>query len=100
MGVGEAHAQELAKSFAREQDQPQAFRLWGGHRAAVDAFIPVMGQWRVAGTMAGLFYVALDYGAVRGVWADLGITAGAELWRQVRVLEDEARRVLNGGKQE
>jgi len=64
----------------------------------MQAFIPVAGQWRVAGTMAGILYVGLDYVAVRMLWEELGIARSPALWRKLAIMEDAGRAVLNARK--
>ncbi|MBX3588853.1 MAG: DUF1799 domain-containing protein [Ramlibacter sp.] len=53
-------------------------------------------QWVVLVGMGGVHYQGLDYSKVRAVADWMGLTPGKELLWQLRVLEDEARGVLNG----
>lgn len=89
------HLAELAKAFGDEEEGDDEFDLWPGTEPAVNAFLLVTGQWRIASSMAGITYVGLDYGAARGVWRDHGIKLTPAFWSDLRVLEDETRNLLN-----
>lgn len=57
------------------------------------AFLGCETQWRVSGTMAGLFWLGLDYSAV-DVIARLE-SWSKDIWENVRVMEAAALPVLN-----
>lgn len=94
--MAEADIQQLARAAGAAAEASQT-ELWAEHAPAVRAFRIVARQWRVAGTMAGLFYLSLDVLAVKALWTDHGITATPKLWADVGILEDETRALLNKG---
>lgn len=53
-------------------------------------------QWVVLVGMGGVHYQGLDYSKVQAVTNMMGVTPSRELLWQLRVMEDEARGVLNG----
>jgi hypothetical protein len=83
--------------------------LWPQHVGIVNAFMAVAMQWRVvsrggggaAGPFGGMvapivpFFIGLDYSAVRAGLEAEGFIITPELWRCLRVMEDEACTVLN-----
>ncbi len=94
--MSEPDLAQLARAAGAAAEASQT-ELWTENAPAVRAFQIVARQWRVTGTMAGLFYVSLDVVAVKALWADHGITATPDLWARIGVLEDEARLLLNTG---
>ncbi|MFH0299825.1 DUF1799 domain-containing protein [Bradyrhizobium sp. 31Argb] len=74
--------------------------VWPEHVAIVQAFLAVCTQWRTAPAGGGFapmmpIWIGLDYSAVRvGLEAE-GIAITPELWRGLRVMEDEATDALN-----
>ncbi|PKR90868.1 hypothetical protein CXZ10_05830 [Pleomorphomonas diazotrophica] len=60
---------------------------------AIAAWLECETSWRVAPTMAGLFYVGLDYVACRLVLDDLGSPPGT--FADLRHMERAARPLLN-----
>jgi hypothetical protein len=57
------------------------------------AFLECSTQWRVAATMAGLFWVGLDYGACKAVLEDQA--ADRHVFADIRHMEREALPILN-----
>ncbi len=74
--------------------------VWPEHIEIVQAFLAVDTQWRTVPAGGGFapmmpIWVGLDYSAVRvGLEAE-GIAITPELWRGLRVMEDEASHELN-----
>lgn len=97
LGASEQHVRELAKAFttADSKDGPI---LWEENFPAINAFILAQGQWRVAGGFGGIAYVGLDYLAARAIWRDHAIKPTPDLWSRVRIIEAEARGILNDPK--
>lgn len=71
--------------------------VWSENAEAVAAFALASTQWRVAGCMAGLVFIGLDYASAAIVIAAAGMTATPDLWSDIRVMEAEALLVLNEG---
>lgn len=67
--------------------------LWPRHEAALDAFLAIAGQWRVA--PSGRF-LGLDYAAARAGLDLAGIEMTPDLWSEVQEIEAGARTGLNG----
>ncbi|WP_349538491.1 DUF1799 domain-containing protein [Sagittula sp. NFXS13] len=70
--------------------------MWPEHLEAMDAFLAINGQWRVAMTMTGTQVISLDYGAAESGLRLAGITTTPELWQQIRIIEQGAKAALNG----
>lgn len=74
--------------------------IWPEHVEIVRAFLTVCTQWRTVSAGGGMapmmpLWIGLDYAAARvGLDAE-GIAITPELWRGLRVMEDEARNELN-----
>lgn len=75
-------------------------RLWVQHVAAFAALCAAGTQWRrrLVATADGVreLVAGLDYAGVKVAIDAVGIALTAEDWRQLRVLETEAVRALNG----
>jgi hypothetical protein len=73
------------------------FEVWPEHWDAVEVFRSCDTQWTLhLGALGGLFYQGLDYRKVASVARDwFGIEPKKELLAQIRVMEDEARKILN-----
>lgn len=61
--------------------------LWGFLLPALEAFLLVATQWRVAGTTERVWRTGLDYAACRDAWALAGMEVGPELFGDVRGIE-------------
>ena len=84
-----------------EEDDAGHTGVWPDNWPAVVAFLAVQTQWRAAIVGGGfsparLFYVGLDYAGVRAGLAAEGIALTPAQWRDLRLMEAEARKVLNG----
>ncbi len=72
--------------------------VWEENVAAVEAFLSVSTQWRVAVGQTGMIALGLDYAAAR-VGLDLaGIDVSPGLWSNIQAIEFGAFAALNGGK--
>lgn len=72
------------------------FGLWAEHLPALEGFLAVDGQWRVAaGGMGGLVWLGLDYGAARAGLELAGIALTPAAWGELRLIEAGARDELN-----
>ncbi len=74
--------------------------VWPEHVAIVQAFLAVCTQWRTTPAGGGFapmmpIWIGLDYSAVRVALEAEGIAITTELWRGLRVMEDEATDALN-----
>lgn len=70
--------------------------VWPENVPALEAFLAVATQWRIAPTGAGFAPVGLDYVAVRVGLRAAGIRVTPALWADLRVLEIAARDALLG----
>lgn len=75
------------------------FGVWPENWDTVRAFEQICGQWRVASlssmTSTRLYYVGLDYAAVRAGLICARIRITADLWDGIRTMEAAMRRELN-----
>lgn len=72
--------------------------LWVQNAPAVRAFLAIASQWRVvASERTGLRFIGLDYDAGDAGLRRAGIETTPEDWEGVRIMEAEARRILNEG---
>lgn len=74
--------------------------VWPEHWATVCAFVAVTTQWRTVSIGGGFnpsrtIFVGLDYSAARTGLEAEGIAVTPTLWRELRVMEAEACRMLN-----
>lgn len=87
-----------AVEAAREEEtEAMLFEIHPDNLEALNAFLAMQTQWRVAVGMAGAFYVGLEYAAIPAVLALLGIprAARADIFASLRAMESAALRVLN-----
>lgn len=70
--------------------------IWTENVAAVEAFLSVSTQWRVAMGHTGMIVLGLDYTAVRAGLELAGIAVGPDLWASVQMIETGALQALNG----
>lgn len=83
--------------FARAAPEEEE-GVWPCHCDAVRAFLVICRQWRAVGTMGGVSFLGLDYGAAEAGLRLAGIVVEPNLWEKVRVIEAGAREALNEGK--
>jgi hypothetical protein len=69
--------------------------IWPEHVQAVEVFAALLTQWRM-GPMGGV--VGLDYSAIPPTLELMGVAPDnrRELFEQIRVMENEAVKVING----
>lgn len=106
----QAHKAELRRKEALAQQANQAallaagpeqagdsYEIWPWHVDALRVFDFMQTQVRVVAGFAGLLWLGLDHSAFPQAFAALELPCGqqAELRRQVRVMEDVARKLLN-----
>ncbi|MDL4862969.1 DUF1799 domain-containing protein [Halomonas elongata] len=79
----------------REAAQP--YEVWEEHWPALEAFLRVRTQWRIASSMNGAHYIGLEYPALYGHprFARLDLDEQETLMDQVQHLEAGALEVLN-----
>lgn len=92
--------EEIVAQIEAASDDGQ-FEVWEENWTTVEAFLFVSTQWRLAPYGGGLgpqmiYWVGLDYTAVRAGLEGAGIAAAPELWHGLRLMEAAARAVLNG----
>lgn len=70
--------------------------MWPEHVEALELFMVVSGQWRVAAGFA-VFFVGLDYSAVEAAMNMRGVKRAERqrLFAEVRVMESAALKMLN-----
>lgn len=74
--------------------------LWPEHELPVQALFACDTQWRVAGTLSGVVFLGLDYGACDVSLKAHDLTMTSQAWRDFRVLEGAATALRNGTKPE
>lgn len=80
----------------RPQQASQTFVPWAWHVDAMRLFGGMRTQWNAVTGVKGLFYIGLNYGAVRAVKEELGLLdAGPELFDQLQAIERGATTYLN-----
>ena len=63
----------------------------------MNAFCAIFSQWRIVALASGrMFYSGLDYAGARAGLEASGIAVTQQLWAGIRIMEIEAKRVLNG----
>ncbi|KAB2687520.1 DUF1799 domain-containing protein [Brucella tritici] len=83
----------MGLSVQVEDIEQETVEIMPVNHDSFDAFLACQTQWRVAATMAGLFWQGLDYPAVRLVLDD--IEAPRHVFADIRVMEAEALPILN-----
>lgn len=88
-------SEALSQTAIEEQDG-----VWPDNWPIVQAFLAVATQWRVATIGGGMapalpILIGLDYAAVRVALDAEAIGVTPELWRGLRVMEDEAVKATN-----
>lgn len=89
MGLGEAEIAALGLDDDAEG-------VWAENVAAVEAFLSVATQWRVAVGQTGMVAVGLDYAGARAGLDLAGIALTPDLWSRVQAIELGAVAALNG----
>lgn len=69
--------------------------LWPQNLPAFRIFDAARTQWRAVAGFAGIYWTGLDYTAVTHVAQHLGLRLDAQALGDIRILEDEALRILN-----
>jgi hypothetical protein len=69
--------------------------VWPDNLEAVELFLALQTQWRVSGTMAGIFYSGLDYGAAAVLLRARRSSNRAQLLADLQVMEFAALKGLN-----
>ena len=69
--------------------------IWPDHVVAVQAFLAVADQWRVAAGKNGVVFLGLDYTAVRAGFDLAGITLTPAQWADVQMIEAGAVAAMN-----
>lgn len=93
LGGGNDQTDEAAAAFGIviEQDSERDDGIWPDHIAAVQVFAAMLTQWRwTQGSVTGL-----DYSAIPVVFELYGIADRAEVFDELRVLENEGIKELN-----
>lgn len=76
--------------------------LWDEHLPAWEAWCAVSGQWRSIPLSgfggATVIWVGLDYAAAQAGLTLAGIAPTPDLWAEVRVIEEGAKKGLNRGR--
>lgn len=89
MGLGDDQITDLALDDDEEG-------VWEENVAAVEAFLSVSTQWRVAVGQTGMIALGLDYAAVRAGLDLAGIDVSPDLWSSIQAIECGAVGALNG----
>jgi hypothetical protein len=69
--------------------------VWPENWKALELFLALQTQWRVTATMAGIFYVGLDYSAAEALLRARRAKNRAQLLADLRVIEYAALKGLN-----
>jgi hypothetical protein len=69
--------------------------VWPENWEALELFLALQTQWRVTGTMAGLYYVGLDYSAAESLLRARRAKNRVQLLADLRVIEYAALKGLN-----
>ena len=88
--TGEVAEQITAASAARAED----FEVWEENWPAVQMFLRVQTQWRIAGGM-GAAYVGLDYQSVAWMFSLYNVEQPRQLLEDLQVMEAAALTALN-----
>lgn len=96
-----AHLRAAMQSDDDSEDD-DVCEVWPEHWDTVRAFVSVGTQWRVASIGGGfapgrMIFLGLDYSAVRIALDAEAIVITPDLWRGLRVMENEACALLNKG---
>jgi Phage related hypothetical protein (DUF1799) len=96
-GASEAAIQEARRETrSRGAASVEAAEIWPEHQAALEAFLAVDSQWRVAAAgIAGISLIGLDYAAVVAVFGLLAIVLTTAQWQDFREIEAAACQLLN-----
>ena len=82
----------------QQKEKPSDFELWPEHWTAWHVFLRSQTQWRLSIGMGGAYWQGLDYQAVSLVMQSVVQVPADEqqqVWLQLQILEDEARKHLN-----
>ena len=78
------------------QDEFDWFDVWPENWDAVDVFMQCDTQWTVLVGFGGVHHEGLDYRKVASVARDwCGLELSRDLLGQIRVMENEAKQILN-----
>jgi hypothetical protein len=81
---------------ADAQEEFEHCDVWPENWDAAEVFCRCDSQWIVLLGLGGLYYQGLDYQRVTCVARDwLGVTPTRQLLDQIRVMEHEAKKILN-----
>ena len=80
---------------------PDQVDIWPENAAIVAAFFAIASQWRVITIWTNeggqkQVFIGLNYASSEAGLRLAGLNVTPEEWAGVRIMEDEARRVLNG----
>lgn len=74
-----------------------AFGVWRENWPSLAAFLECDTQWRCAASMEGLVFIGLDYAGAQAGLKAAGLEIDPQRWSDIRTMEAEAIRILNGG---
>jgi len=72
--------------------------VWAENVAAVEAFLCVSTQWRMAAGQAGMIALGLDYTGAKAGLDLAGIAVTPDLWCRIQAVEFGALAGLNGAR--
>lgn len=80
-----------------KQAKPVDLLVWPNNREAYDVFLAIRTQWRTASSLAGIFYVGLDYNTLPIIWQakHIPMERQGELFDALRVIEYGAVSAMN-----
>ncbi|WP_272941960.1 DUF1799 domain-containing protein [Oceanicola sp. S124] len=71
------------------------FEIWSAHLPALQTFLAICTQWRVAIGMSGMVTVGLDYASAEAGLRLSGDVPPPSVWSDLRLIESGALEALN-----
>jgi hypothetical protein len=72
------------------------FGVWPENWPAIQLFLCCATQWRITGGFSGVRWEGIDYPAAESVLRALKVGEWSDLFGSLRIMEKEARAILNG----
>lgn len=95
--MDEAEAQAYVESQEPDEAEPENFPVWADNREALEVFLRLRTQWRVAVGMVETLYLGLDYAGLEAALRMIKTSDKRTLFADLQVMEFAALEVLNRG---